>query len=379
MYQQVSIPSNATSVVLYFDASINTAESGNTPYDGVEIQILNTSGSLLQSLGTLNNTHGDAGVSSCQTWDGYYANIPNTYWGSTVRIAFEFSTDGSLPTIFRIDDVELLVSTSNCNYSVSPSAVTLGDPFAGTFSNVASVTAGSGCAWTASVTSGSSWLSTSSSGSGNGTISVTVTENPGSSDRVGSIDVAGQTLVITQPGYVCEYTVSPELYQLPDHEAGTHSNIAIINTGDGCPWDADVLEGSSWLITNSNGSGSGTISVTVLENNSATARSGSLIIEGETLLILQPANPWLTGIGEEKVSNQEFYPNPTTGLVNYTLSENSAQITYQVMDIHGGVVRIGSALTTAGTLDITDLEAGVYLVSFRDENGIIDQKRLIKQ
>jgi hypothetical protein len=61
------------------------------------------------------------------------------------------------------------------------------------------VTAGAGCAWTAAVTSGDSWISITSgtSGTGNGTVTYSVANNPGDA-RTGTLLIAGHTFTITQ-------------------------------------------------------------------------------------------------------------------------------------------------------------------------------------
>lgn len=362
MYQQVTIPANTSAAVLYFDASINTAESGTTVYDQMEIQIQNTSGTVLQSLGGLSNTSGDAGISGCQTWAGYYVNIPSTYWGSTIRVVFEFSTDSSLPTIFRVDDVELLVTSSNCSYSLSNSSYTTPDHTANTYNGIVSVTAGTGCDWTASVTSGNTWLSTSSTGSGNGSISISVTENSTGAPRSGTIVVQGQTLTITQPALVCDYTISPEIYICPDYTSGTLTDIAIINTSSSCDWDANVLEGGTWLISNSTGTGSGTINITVLENNSETPRSGTIVVEGETLLVQQPANHWLTGVANAENERLQVFPNPANDVLNIQSTDISAGATFRIVDPMGKLVKQGSLAQRLETISIEDLPAGSYVL-----------------
>jgi len=83
-----------------------------------------------------------------------------------------------------------------CTYSISPTSRSHTSA-AGTGS--ISVTAGSGCAWTA--TESLSWVSitSGSSGSGNGTVSYSVDANPaGSPARSGTITVAGQSFTVSQ-------------------------------------------------------------------------------------------------------------------------------------------------------------------------------------
>jgi len=86
---------------------------------------------------------------------------------------------------------------SGCNYSINPILDTV--PAAGESGTIA-VTAGGGCAWTA--TSSGSWITINppSGSAGNGTINYTVASNPtGSPARTGTITIpGGMTLTVTQ-------------------------------------------------------------------------------------------------------------------------------------------------------------------------------------
>jgi len=375
MYQTVAIPSNPTYAKLYFDASINTSESGSSAYDYMRIRLLNTSGSLLADLGYLSNVSGDAGITGCQTWDTYEVTIPSTYYGQTVRVQFYFTTDGSLPTIFRVDDVKLYAPT--CATSLSTTSYSISSNAAATYNNIASVTASSGCSWTANVTSGSSWLSTSSSGTGNGSISCSVTQNTTGSPRSGTITVNGDDITVTQAAVSCSYDISPALYYCPTHESATLNNIAIVNTGDGCTWDANVAVGATWLVCNSDGTGSGTIDITVLENNSDSIRSSFIEIESETLTIIQPANPELTGVGQLSEASVGLFPNPTNGLVQITVDAALIGSTYSVYDLAGREVSTGTIFDTQSQMSIEAYPSGVYTFSLRSESETI-RKRIIK-
>lgn len=85
-----------------------------------------------------------------------------------------------------------LISGVTCSYVLSPSSQSFGSSGG---SNSFTITAPSGCPWSA--TSNASWLTTSSSGSGNGTISYSVAANSGST-RTGNITAGGQTFTVTQ-------------------------------------------------------------------------------------------------------------------------------------------------------------------------------------
>jgi hypothetical protein len=177
---------------------------------------------------------------------------------------------------------------SPCTYTLSQNSYTCPNSNASTYSNIVNVTTPTGCSWTATVTNGSSWLSTTSSGNGNGSISITVQANTTTSSRTGTIDVNGQTLTITQPGVSCTYTLSQNSYTCPNSNASTYSNIVNVTAPTGCAWTATVTNGSSWLSTTSSGNGNGSISITVQANTAASGRTGTIDVSGQTLTVTQP-------------------------------------------------------------------------------------------
>ena len=73
-----------------------------------------------------------------------------------------------------------------------------------------SVTAQTGCAWTA-VSNSTSWLTVTAgaSGSGNGTVSFSAAANASTSQRTGTLTVGGQTFNVTQAGAACAYAIAP--------------------------------------------------------------------------------------------------------------------------------------------------------------------------
>jgi hypothetical protein len=75
---------------------------GPDPYDYLYAEVRNTSGALLGTLATYTNANA--------TTPGNYAqrSFSLASWrGQTVRVHFRATTDFSLPTSFRIDDVSL--------------------------------------------------------------------------------------------------------------------------------------------------------------------------------------------------------------------------------------------------------------------------------
>jgi thermolysin len=104
VYQQVTIPSTATSASLSFWLNVSSNETTTTTqYDKLYVEVRNSSGSLLTTLATYSNLNkGTAGVYSQKGTFNLLA-----YKGQTVRIQFRGTTDSTLPTTFRFDDVTL--------------------------------------------------------------------------------------------------------------------------------------------------------------------------------------------------------------------------------------------------------------------------------
>jgi subtilisin family serine protease len=100
-YQTVSIPSTAAANLTFW-LNITTSEACCTPYDYLYAEVRNTSGTLLGTLGTWTNANsGPIGVYTQRS-------LSLASWrGQTVRVQFRATTDVTLPTSFRIDDVSL--------------------------------------------------------------------------------------------------------------------------------------------------------------------------------------------------------------------------------------------------------------------------------
>jgi formylglycine-generating enzyme required for sulfatase activity/C1A family cysteine protease len=103
--------------------------------------------------------------------------------------------------------------SGNCTYSISPVSNSFSST-AGTGS--VSVTAQSGCNWTAD--SSATWITliSGSNGGGSGTVSYSVASNSGTSSRTGTVTIAGQTFTVIQSGVTpTTTTVKPTTTTLP--------------------------------------------------------------------------------------------------------------------------------------------------------------------
>ncbi len=100
-YQQVAIPTTATGTLTFW-LNVTSSETGTTAYDNLYVEVRNTSGTLLSTLATYSNANkGTAGVYTQKSF-----NLA-AYKGQTVRVQFRSTTDSSVTTSFRVDDVSL--------------------------------------------------------------------------------------------------------------------------------------------------------------------------------------------------------------------------------------------------------------------------------
>jgi len=101
--QTVTIPASATSATLSFWLHIDTAETTTTTaFDVLNIQVLNTSNTVLATLGTFSNLNAALG------YQQHSFSVLN-FKGQTIKIRFIGTEDASLQTSFVIDDTALNV------------------------------------------------------------------------------------------------------------------------------------------------------------------------------------------------------------------------------------------------------------------------------
>lgn len=100
-YQQVAIPSTATGTLTFW-LNVTSSETGTTAYDNLYVEVRSTSGALLTTLASYSNANkGTAGAYSQKSFS------LAAYKGQTVRIQFRATTDSSVATTFRVDDVSV--------------------------------------------------------------------------------------------------------------------------------------------------------------------------------------------------------------------------------------------------------------------------------
>ncbi len=144
-----------------------------------------------------------------------------------------------------------------------------------------SVTAPSGCGWTAMASA--SWIHLiRPSGTSSGTIPLAVDANTTGSTRTGTVTVnSSQVYTITQPSSSCTYQVSdPSL-----GSAGGTATITVTAPA-GCPWDVELQNSDPATVTSAlTGTGDGTVTVLIPPDGGVTSLSYDVLIGGSTSII----------------------------------------------------------------------------------------------
>jgi Zn-dependent metalloprotease len=78
-------------------------------------------------------------------------------------------------------------------------------------------------------------------------------------------------------------------------------------------------------------------------------------------------------VAEFSANNVSLYPNPTKGILNYTISNNVALTAITINDILGKQI-YKSGNTINNSIDVSNLSSGVYFVTFKSDNSSVTKK-----
>jgi len=159
----------------------------------------------------------------------------------------------------------------DCAYTLSTTSFGFQQP-GGT--GTVTVTAPSGCTWTAVSNAGFITVTSSASGSGNGSVTFRVFPGIGEGPRAGTLTVAGQTVTVNQND-VCD-TMVPSSISVP---AGGGMFSFWVDAPGLCPWTASTNSSFIAVTGKSSGQGGGTVTFTVAANSGA-SRSGVIAVLG---------------------------------------------------------------------------------------------------
>lgn len=168
------------------------------------------------------------GESGSKTVDIRIADDALVEGNETVDLALGSPTGGA---VLGSPSAAVLTITDNdtCSYSITPSGRTA--PATGETFTV-NVTAQSGCAWAGASNSNFISISNGASGSGDGVVTLIVLSNGSGVPRVGTVNIAGQTLTVTQSELIPEVpTLAFTQSNYVSGEGDGRATLSITRTG----------------------------------------------------------------------------------------------------------------------------------------------------
>ena len=232
--------------------------------------------------------------------------------------------------------------------------------------------------WTLNLT-GTFFTATPMSGSGNATITVTCQQLDSEDQRIGSLDITGQTEIfripIAQLGINRTLTLSPE--QITVDAVANQVSIAL--NGD-ASWTAS--SNAEWATINQlSGTGSGTVLVDINENINTSERTATITFTTSktsvTCLITQragseprftSAQPTVTNIGKYSATVSASYTSDFD-VTEYGVCYSETNSKPNLSDSH--VIKVGAAKTGDFTINLENLKSlTTYYVTVYARNKV---------
>ena len=222
------------------------------------------------------------GVSNDPTWLTITSGGTGSGDGSVAFTAAANATTNPRTGTLTIGNQTFTVAQepAGCSFSISPSTQTV--PAAGGDAST-TVTAQTGCSWTAA--SSATWMTVTSgaTGSGNGSVNFSVAPSPSTGQRSGTLTIAGRIFTVTQAANTCSYVLTPASTTLT--AAGGTGSIAVA-TADGCTWAASTTQ--PWITVSGTSTSSGTATYSVAPNTGG-SRVGAVSIGTQVFAVIQDA------------------------------------------------------------------------------------------
>ncbi len=223
---------------------------------------------------------------SASSGDGWITLVSESHGDGDGFVSFAVASNSvteSRSGAITIEDQVLTVTQSGieCSYSLSPGIFPLtSDENSGSVN----VTSPQGCEWSAASSDGWISISAGSEGIGSGLVSFTVAANPSPESRSGSIAVEDQVVTINQGGLDCSYSLSSTSTSIDG--AGGNDEI-YVSAPEGCSWT--VASNVEWVVIaqGDRGTGNGSFLCVVEANPTIQSRSGTLEVEGQTIMVTQ--------------------------------------------------------------------------------------------
>jgi Viral BACON domain/Putative binding domain, N-terminal len=202
-----------------------------------------------------------------------------------------------------------------CAYTLSPSSLSIGGAGG---DSVVTVTAAASCAWTA--TSDRAWMSIASgaSGTGSGTVHVTVSANPNTAERAGTLTVGTQSVPVVQAAAApCTIQISPASASVGKDSA--NGSFAVM-AADRCSWTASSHASWFTITAGSVGAGNGTVAYAIERNRELSNRTGTITVGDQIFTVTQQADTGPAPVCDYSVTPVEFTPCMSAPVLTATVT-----------------------------------------------------------
>ena len=214
---------------------------------------------------------------------------------ATYKVLHNYSTDVRVGHIY-VNGLTYTVTQLGYGATLSPSG-NVSIPAAGTiaegqisFSIEPATDGASEIAWTAA--SDSDWVAVRPSrGDGDSTVYYSVDENTSESERIATLTIAGQQILLTQSGTEVVDPDANKVWLVPETAItwpcpAKEFDISLV-TGNDVNWSA--ASDAEWIVitTSKTGTGSSVMHVSLPENRSVLSRSGKITVNNAELTVIQ--------------------------------------------------------------------------------------------
>jgi hypothetical protein len=231
-----------------------------------------------------------------------------------------------------------------CTYSISPASSSVADTAS---TGVVNVTTQTGCAWSATSTSGFLSFQNGSGRTGSGSVTFSVAANTATTPRTGTASIAGQAFSVSQAAAppVCTYSISPTSSSVANTAS---TGVVNVTTQTGCAWSATSTSGFLTFQNGTGRTGSGSVTFSVAANTATTPRTGTASIGGQAFSVSQAAAPPACSYSINPGAATVGY-GVATGLIDVTTQAGcawSATSTSSFLTFQNGSGRTGSGSVT---------------------------------
>src|SRR6218665_3261795 len=261
-----------------------------------------------------------------------------------------------------------------CTYALSQTFV---EASSDTPSGTVNVTTGATCEWTAVAAPTAAWITniTPASGRGNGAITYSLTANNTNAPRIGTI-IIGRQIYRVRQAVPCTYSLPQSSVEVAgDLPTGT----AGVTTEAICPWVA--VSNAGWItnVRPASGRGNGTVTYSLVANNTDAPRTGTIAIGGQTYTVRQAIAPCTYSLSQSSAEVAGDAPSGTVDItagasctwsavasssaaawitnVSPSSGRGNGTVTYSLVANHTDAVRTGTITIGGQTYTVTQTAA----------------------